>query len=74
MYICGCVWCSFYLHMWVALRQYTNVCLRPIYIDNVVVKELKLKINFDFVDKCGHALWGLNLHLIGYNLAYGQRR
>ena len=42
--------------MWVALRLYTNVCLRPIYIGTVVVKGLKLKINFNFVNECDHVL------------------
>ena len=56
------------LHVWVALRQYTNVCLRLINFHTVVVKGLKKKL----VDKCDHALLGLNLNLVGYNLTYGR--
>ena len=44
-----------WVHVCVALRQYTNVYLRPIYIGTV-----KVKINFNFVDKCDHAFWGFN--------------
>ena len=60
----------FNLRVWVAIRQYSNVHLRPMYIRTIVVKG----INFNFVDKCDHALWTLNLNLVGYNLVYGRRR
>ena len=47
-----------YIYMWVSLKQYSNVCLRRVYIDTVVVKEL------NFVNECDHALWRLNLVII----------
>ena len=34
----------FDLRVWVALRQYSNVYLRPTYINTVVMKGLKLKL------------------------------
>ena len=49
----------FNLYVYVVLRQYTNVCLRPIYIGTVVWK------GSFFVDKCDNVLWGLNWNLVG---------
>ena len=47
--------------MWPRIVHYRRAGV--IHTSNVVIKGL--------VDKCDHALWRLNLNLIGYNLALG---